>query len=72
MKTIFGGLIEFETQSKLIEFLESIDNSGSINIIETSIEYGLKSGLYSLDEAYCLFMCLTKLKENDKVLNGKI
>ena len=64
MKEIFGGLIEFESQSKLVEFSESIDKNGSIKVIEMSIEYGLKNGVYSLDEAYCLFMCLNKLKES--------
>jgi hypothetical protein len=59
---IFGGLLEFESQEKLTEFAKNLDIKTSIKILEVSSEYGMKNGLYSLDEAYCIYMCLQKLK----------
>lgn len=59
---IFGGLLEFESQEKLTEFAKNLDIKTSIKILEVSSEYGIKNGLYSLDEAYCIYMCLQKLK----------
>lgn len=59
---IFGGLIEFESQSKLIEYIETISNKSSVKIIELAMEYGLKNGLYTLEEAYCLYKCLLRIK----------
>lgn len=59
---IFGGLVEFESQSKLTEFVETMDIKTSIKVIEASMEYGVKSGLYTLEEAYCLYKCLLTLK----------
>jgi len=60
--SIFGGLIEFENQEKLIAFIEKIDNKTSIKIIEGAIEYGMKNGLFNLEEAYCLYNCLKVVK----------
>jgi hypothetical protein len=64
MESIFGGFIEFENQAKLKEFIDSLDKNMSIKIIEASIEYAVKNGLYSLEEIHCLYHCLNKLKEN--------
>ena len=66
MKSIFGGLIEFESQEKLTEFAEGLDTPTTVKVIEASVEYGLKNGLYSLEEAYCLYMCLNNLKKTEK------
>jgi len=66
MKSIFGGLIEFESQEKLTEFAEGLDVPTSIKILEASAEYGMKNGVYSLEEAYCLYMCLNNLKKIEK------
>lgn len=60
---IFGGLIEFENEEKLTEFIESMDKSTAIKIIELTINYGLKNGLYNLDESYCLHKSISKIKE---------
>ena len=66
MKSIFGGLIDFESQSKLTEFAENLDTETSIKILEASSEYGMKNGLYTLEEAYCIYMCLQRLKATEK------
>jgi hypothetical protein len=62
MKSIFGGLLEFDSQFNLTNFAEALDIKTSIKILENAAEYGMKNGLYSLEEAYCLYMCLQKLK----------
>ena len=59
---LFGGLIEFDNQSKLIEFVESIDNKMSLKIIEGAMEYGVRNGLFSLEESYCLYKSLYSMK----------
>jgi hypothetical protein len=64
MESIFGGFIEFENQDKLKEFIETLDKNMSIKIIEASIGYAVKNGLYDLEEIHCLYHCLNKLKEN--------
>ena len=43
---ILGGMIEFESQEKLNNFIENIDYINAIKIIEGSIEYGMKNGLF--------------------------
>jgi hypothetical protein len=68
MKSIFGGLLEFSDDEKLQEFAEKLDMKTSVKILENSIEYGLKNGLYSLEEAYCLYMCIHKLKAIEKIV----
>ena len=66
MKTLFGGLIEFENQSKLTEFLKTMDDKTSIKIIEGALEYGVKNGLFSMEEAHCVYEALSKIKESYK------
>lgn len=63
MKSIFGGLIEFEDELKLTEFLEKMDNKMSMKIIEGALEYGNSRGAYTMQEAYCIFFCLSQLKK---------
>ena len=63
MKSIFGGLIDFESRAKLTEFAESLDAKTSIKIMEASAEYGIKNGLYTL-EAYCIYMSLRRIKSS--------
>ena len=60
---IFGGLIEFENHEKLTEFVETMDKTMGLKMLELSIDYGMKNGVYNLDEAYCLHKCISKLKE---------
>ncbi len=62
MTSIFGGFLEFKSQEELTNFINTFDIEGAMKILEVSIDYGMKNGIYSLEEAYCLYMCLTKLK----------
>lgn len=62
-KSIFGDLITFETTEQFNEFIETIDKSTAIKMIELSIEYGQRNGLFTLEESYCMYKCITKLKE---------
>jgi hypothetical protein len=67
-KEIFGGLIGFENNEKFTEFIDTMDKATAIKIIELSIEYGLKYGLYDLNESFCLYNCISKIKEgNEKI-----
>ena len=65
MENIFGGLIEFDTQKDFDYFVESLDKESAIKIIEVGINYALSNGLYSMGETFCLYKCISKLKENE-------
>ena len=65
MENIFGGLIEFETKKQLEEFLDKMDKPLALKLIEGSIDTSIRNGVFSLEEVYCLYKCLSKLKEND-------
>ena len=64
MESIFGGLIEFEDQKELNEFVENVDTNGAIQIIEKQIEYIASHGGFTIVEGHVLYKCLNKLKEN--------
>lgn len=66
MKTLFGGLIEFENELKLTEFLKKMDNEMSLKIIEGALEYGMKNGLFDLAEACCIYEALRKIKYEEE------
>jgi hypothetical protein len=65
MENIFGGLIEFNTQKDFDNFVESLDKESAIKILEVGINYALSNGLYSMGETFCLYKCISKLKENE-------
>jgi hypothetical protein len=65
MENIFGGLIEFDTQKDFDNFVESLDKESAIKIIEVGVNYALSNGLYSMGETFCLYKCISKLKENE-------
>lgn len=60
---IFGGLLEFNNEEQLIEFLKNMDLKISIKVIEAALEYANSRGTYTLQEAYCIFLCLGQLKK---------
>ena len=63
MESIFGGLIEFNDQKSFNEFVDGVNQEGSLQVIEMAILFGQQNGLYSLEESHILYKCLTKLKE---------
>lgn len=65
MNTIFGGLFSFETKQSLENFIEKIDKESAIKMIELSLLYTQKNGLYSFEESHIIYKCLNKLKENE-------
>jgi len=68
MENYFGGLVEFESRDEFDKFIDNIDVKNSIMLLETSITYALKAGAFDLSEAYILYKCLSKIKENgDKI-----
>ncbi len=64
MESIFGGTIEFQTNSQFTEFVESVDKEMSIKIIELALDYSQKNGLFNMEESYAIYKSLNKLKEN--------
>jgi len=64
MESIFGGLIEFDSQKELDEYMENLDLNGAMQIIEKQIEHIASHGGFTIVEGHVLYKCLTKLKEN--------
>lgn len=64
METIFGGLIEFDSQKELNQYMENIEVSDATQIIEKQIEYITSHGGFTIVECHVLYKCLNKLKEN--------
>ena len=63
MESIFGGLIAFESKEEFEKQLEIMDKSLSLKLLDLSIRYSVRNGAFSLEESYCLYKCISKLKE---------
>jgi hypothetical protein len=64
MESIFGGLIEFNTENDFDEFVKDINEKNALSIIEKAFEYGHHNNLYTVQETYFIYKCLKKLKDN--------
>jgi hypothetical protein len=64
MESIFGGLIEFDSQKELNEYMENLDVLSATQIIEKQIEYVASHGRFTIVESHVLYKCLIKLKED--------
>jgi hypothetical protein len=63
MESIFGGLIEFENQEQFDDFMLSINKENAMKIIETAIEFAYKNNMFSVQETYCIYKSLKKIKD---------
>jgi translation initiation factor RLI1 len=70
MESIFGGLIEFESEKDFDEFLQNMNKSEAISIIEKAIEFSYQQNVYSVQETYFIYKSLKKLKQ-DYGLNSR-
>jgi len=64
MESIFGGLIEFNTENDFDDFVKDINEKNALSIIEKAFEYGHHNNLYTVQETYFIYKCLKKLKDN--------
>jgi hypothetical protein len=65
MESIFGGLIQFESDGEFDDFMSNMSKSDSLKIIESSIEYAYQNNLFTQQETYCIYKSLKKIKENE-------
>jgi len=65
MKPIFNGDFTFENHDMLDYVLDNLNSKMAINILELGIEQGLRGGIYTLTEVYCLYKSLRHLKNNE-------
>ncbi len=63
MESIFGNLIQFESEEEYFQFIENIDKESSIQFLEKALEYSQKMGVFDFQEAFGIFTCLKKIKE---------
>lgn len=66
MSEIFGGLIEFDTDEELENFITEMSIDDAISILEKSIEFAHKNNLYSIQETHVIYESLKKLKNSKK------
>lgn len=67
MENIFGGMIEFQSEEEFDNFVSNINGENSLKIIEKAIEYAYMNNVYSVQETFCIYKSLKKLK--DKINN---
>jgi len=67
MDKIFGGIIEFENDEELEDFLKNIDDVNSFKVIEAAIEYAYMRGIFTQSETYVIYKSMKKL--NNKFNN---
>ena len=65
MEQIFGGLISYESKEQLENFIGNLDKENALKVIEMSLLYCQKNGIFSFEESHYIFKSLQKLKENE-------
>ena len=55
MENIFGGLVSFEKKVDLDSFVEGMGKNDAIKLIEMALTYGLKNGVYSLEDSFVIY-----------------
>lgn len=63
MPHLFGKAFEFDDKKDLIDWLEVIGISQAIIIVDIALSHANKEGAFNVDESYCIFKCINKLKE---------
>lgn len=63
MPHLFGQSFEYDDKKDLIDWLEEIDSTQAITIIDLALSHANKEGAFDIDESYCIFKCINKLKE---------
>ena len=66
MEQIFGGLINYESKEQLDVFMENFDKQSALKIIEMSLLYCQKNGMFTFEESHYIFKSLSKIKENEE------
>lgn len=62
MSTLFNGDFEYEEESDFKEFLETIEPQNALKIIDIALSHANKEGAFSIEESYCIYKCIDKLK----------
>jgi hypothetical protein len=63
MSTLFNGDFEYEEESDFKEFLETIEPENALKLIDIALSHANKEGSFTLDESYCIYKCMDKLKK---------
>lgn len=65
MENLFGGLVTLENKESYHEFINTLDNSSALQIIELAVAHVQSTGAFNLRESHCLYECLKKLNTKD-------
>jgi|LauGreDrversion4_2_1035121.scaffolds.fasta_scaffold82765_3 hypothetical protein len=69
MSSLFGGGFEYDNKEDLVQFLEEIDTKNALTLIDLAISHAAKQGAFDIDESYCIFKCISKLKDEKREQN---
>jgi hypothetical protein len=64
MENLFGGLLEFVSKEQLENFINTMDKTSALKMIELSLLHAQHRGLFSFEESTIIYNSLNKLKEN--------
>ena len=72
MNTIFGGLIEFPSEKEFEDFLQQMNESDGLSIIEKAIEHAYQNNVYTVQETYFIYKSLKKIKDGFNIRNAEL
>ena len=69
MPNLFGDSFEYDDKKDLINWLEEIEPNQALTIIDLALSHANIQGAFTIDESYCIFKCITKLKDEKREQN---
>lgn len=72
MEQIFNDLVEFKDKQVLTSFLLNLNKEEALKLIEMALQMGCKSGIYTIEENYVIYVALKKLRENENIESGGV
>jgi D-serine dehydratase len=71
MQYLFDGQMEFDDETHLYKFLQTINTEESIQLIEIGLNHATEKGIFSIKEVVTLYNCLKQLKTTFNDDEGK-
>lgn len=65
MPHLFGDSFEYDDKEDLINWLEKIDINQAIIIVDIALSHANREGAFDMDESYCIFKCINKIKQKN-------
>lgn len=63
--SVLNGRVSFKDENEFNSFVEELDKTDAIRIIETALDLAVATRVFDMKDAYFLYKCILKLKENE-------